>query len=94
MKRFKAKPKKQKKINVSVAKLNKIKRDVTDEATHRAWLLLIVAVIDEFGLSEDQLCDLAVRMDRYASHVDNHLVKTEDVRKIIEDRTGIQLHGW
>lgn len=94
MKRAKIKPKKRKKINVSVTELNKIKRDVTKTATDKACLILLAAVVDEMGLTDDQLCQIMERTDRYAKHVDNHLVKMEDIRKTIEKGTEIKMCGW
>ena len=94
MKRAKIKPKPQKKITLSMTELNKIKRDITKLATDKACLILLAAAVDEFSLTEEQICNVMERTNRYAGHVDNHVAKMEDIRKSIEKQTGIMLRGW
>ena len=49
---------------------------------------------DEFKVDEEGVCNLMERISRYTKHIDEHLVKMEDLRKSIEKSTGIQLKGW
>ena len=92
MKRTKIK--KEPKVTLSTKDLTKIKRDVTKEETDKACLVILAAACDEFGLTEKQLCELMERTDRYAAHIGNHLVQMEDIRKTIENHTGIKIMGW
>lgn len=95
MKRVKTKPKKKNpKVTLTESKLESIKRDATKDATDRACLVLIAAAADELGLNEDQIIDIMIRTDRYANHVDDHVIRMEDIRMSLEKSTGITLKGW
>ena len=91
MKRFKQ-PKTA--VTISRKELTEIKRRIAKETTEKAMLLVLVAAIDELGLTENQLCEIATRASRYAGYIDDHLVQMEDVRKSIEKNTGVKLKGW
>lgn len=94
MKRAKPKNAASKKYYVSEKQLNRIKEKVTKDVTDKVCLLFLVAAVDEVNLDEEGVCKLMERISRYAKHLDNHLVKMEDVRKCIEKSTGIKLKGW
>ena len=70
------------------------KTAVTISRKEKAMLLVLVAAVDELGLTENQLCEIATRASRYAGYIDDHLVQMEDVRKSIEKNTGVKLKGW
>lgn len=90
-----AKPKKKKShITIPESKLNRIKYEVTKDATDRACLILLAAAADELDLDEDQIIKVMIRTDRYARSVDDHLVRMEDIRKSLEKNQGISLKGW
>ena len=93
MKRVKTKKKKPH-ITITQAKLERIKYEVTKDATDRACLILLCAAADEVGLDEDQIIKVMIRTDRYARSVDDHLVRMEDIRKSLEKNQGISLKGW
>lgn len=84
----------QKTIQIKPKQIEQIKRQIAKEATERACLVMLAAVGDTLGLTEEQLCKVMECTDLYASHIDNHLVKLEDIRKAIEKNTGIVLTGW
>lgn len=84
----------QKTIQIKPKQLEQIKKQIAKEATERAALLVLTAAVDELGLNEDQFCKIMVRTDRYASYIEQHLAKIEDLRKSIEKNTGIKLTGW
>lgn len=94
MKRAKAKNSASKKYYISEKQLARIKDKVSKEITDKVCLLFLVAVTDEIGLDEDGVCKLMERISRYSNYLDQHLVKMEDIRKIIEKNTGIKLSGW
>lgn len=91
-KRRKDTPKKQ--IQPTRKQLDQIKSEISKEATDLAWLLVLAAVADEVGLTDDQICESAKRVDRYASYIDKHLARLEDIRKTVETKAGIKLKGW
>lgn len=84
----------QKTIQIKPKQLEQIKRQMAKEATDRACLVVLAAAVDELGLTEEQFCKVMERTDRYASYIDDHIAKIEDVRKTIEKGTGIKLTGW
>ena len=94
MKRAKIKNPDSKKYYISEKQLARIKQNVTKEVTDKVCLLFLVAVADEMDLDEDAVCRLMERISRYSNYLEDHLVKMEDMRKIIEKKTGIKLLGW
>lgn len=90
-----AKPKKKNPhITIPQSKLERIKYEVTKDATDRACLILLCAAADELKLDEDEIVRVMKTTDLYARHVDNHLVRMEDIRKSLENNAGISLKGW
>lgn len=79
-----------KKYLLSEKQLEKIKFDVSKDATQKACLLNIAATADCFGLDEDQICELAETVSRYAIYIDDNLVKINEVADIIEKNTGVK----
>lgn len=79
---------------VSDKQLEKIKRQVSKEMTEKVALIILAAASDEVNLTDEQVCNIMVRVDRYASHVDNHLVKMRDIQNAIRKNTGLELKGW
>lgn len=94
MKRAKAKNDASKKYYISDKQLARVKQKVTKEVTDKVCLLFMAAAMDEFILDEDALCKLMERVSRYTKHIDEQLIKMEDIRKIIEKNTGMKLTGW
>ena len=94
MKRAKAKNTASKKYYVSEKQLERVKQKVTKDVTDKVCLLFMVAAMDEYKLDEDALCKLMERVSRYTKHIDEKLVKMEEIRQIIEKNTGMKLKGW
>ena len=88
MKRFK-KPK-EKTVTLKSGDLARIKRECTDEAVHKACLLILCAAADELKLTDDQACSVMIRCERYASYIDQHLARMNDMSKTLE-KAGIRL---
>lgn len=86
--------KNQAKIQITQRQLARIKKEISEQATELAWLLTLAAVADECGLTDEQVCNSAQRLDRYASYIDQHLARLEDLRTTVEKNTGIKLRGW
>lgn len=81
-------------MRISARELEHLKRDVTKSAVEKSCLLVLAAATDELSLTEDQLCAIMVRTDRYANYIDDHIVRLKDMQKSIEKNTGIKLRGW
>lgn len=82
------------KIQITQRQLGRIKSEISKQATELAWLLTLAAVSDEVGLTDEQICNSAVRIDRYATYIDEHLAQLRDIKNTIEKNTGIKLEGW
>ena len=85
---------KKKPVTLTPAKIKQIVERAANEATEKAFLLMLAAASDEFNLTDDQVVDLYNRVDRYASHLDKHLVKISDIIKAIENKTGIKMRNF
>ena len=85
---------KKKPVTLTPAKIKKIVEQAASEATEKAFLLMMAAASDEFNLDDNQLVSLYNRVDRYAGHLDNHLVKISDIIKAIEEKTGAKLRNF
>lgn len=84
MKRVK-KPKPQK-VTVSQGDLKRI----CNEQVRKASLLMATAAADELGLDDDQLTAIASRSERYAEYIDQHVMRLNEVAKILEKNAGIK----
>lgn len=92
MKRVKKpKHKGQKQLTLTENQLKKIKHEVCDYAVRKACLLFLIGVADELGASGDQLEQVMIRVDRYANHVDDHLVRMHEVSQSLYKNTGIDI---
>ena len=91
MKRFK-----QPKTAVTMSKkdIRRLKKDIADETTEKAMLLILAAAVDTVGMTDKQVIDTFVTADRYAGYIDDHLARLRDLQKTIEKGTGIKMWGW
>lgn len=91
MKRFK-----QPKTAVTMSKkdIRRIKKDIADETTEKAMLLILAAAVDTVGMTEKQVIDTFMTAERYAVYIDYHLARLLDLQKTIEKGTGIKMRGW
>ena len=78
------------KYRLSVKQLEKEKKKVAWDATTKASLLNIAATADCFGLNEEQICELAETVTRYAMYVDKHIVRLNEMADLIEEKTGVR----
>ena len=62
---------------------------IKNEATWAAMTLFIATCMDEFDWTEDDVEAFAVRLDRYAGAVNDHLITIEKVKRIIKDTIGV-----
>lgn len=93
MQRVKNKSKK-KKILMGTSEIDKLKRDVTHELLDRMGILILSAVVDEVGLTDEQVGNIVDSVNRYAGYIENGFCTWEDIRKDIEKNTGVSLKNW
>ena len=91
MKRFK-KPKTA--VTISKKDIRRLKKDIADETTEKAMLLILAAAVDTVGMTEKQVIDTFMTADRYAGYIDDHIARMLDLQKTIEKGTGIKMRGW
>ena len=89
---MKSKPKK-KTPTLNKAKIEKMKRDATGEAVDKALLLFLAAAHDE-KVKETTLCKIFTRANRYAEHIDDHLITLRYMQEVIERESGITIKGF
>lgn len=75
---------KKKPITLTRAKIEKLKEEVTWDV----MVLFVATCMDEFGWTDDDVEAFAVRLERYAGAVNDHLITIEHVRRIIKDTIG------
>lgn len=92
MKRAK-KPKK-KPVTMTTTQVEKLKDEVRRDVLDKMCLLILAAVSDEVGLTEDEICNIMRRTDRYAGYLGQHLAQMKDIQSTIEKNTGVKLKGW
>lgn len=88
----KSKPDIRRKYTLSEKQLQKIKKEVEEEAVSLTAQLYLAALA-EMGWDEDQIADLFETVSRYAQYVDDKIVKLREVQEIIERKTGITIKG-
>lgn len=69
-----------------------IENRATEKAIDKVTLLFLLALHDEYGFGEKRLARVLETVDRYAGHIDKHLVGLNDVKKMVEKSTGLK--GW
>ena len=60
------------------------------EQVEKAFLLMATAAADELDLDDDKLIAIAQRSARYAEYIDEHIIRLNEVSKILENKTGIK----
>jgi hypothetical protein len=92
MKRVK-KPKK-KQVTMTKKQVNTLKDEVRHDLLDKLSILILLAVHDEIGLSDEQLCSIIRKVNRYAGYIEEHKVRMLDIQNAIEKGTGVKMKGW
>lgn len=87
----KPKHKGQKQYILTEKQLEKIKHKTCDLAVKKACLLMMVGVADELGATGEQLEKIMMRVDRYTNHVEDHLLRMNEISESLLKNTGIEL---
>lgn len=93
MQRVKKKSKK-KKILLGTGEIDKMKREISSGLTDKLGMLILAATVDTVGLNEEQLCKIIKLTNQYADYLSNGVVSWNDIRKSIENNTGVSMKGW
>jgi hypothetical protein len=83
-----------KKYHISDKQLERIKMEVAEEVNRKSCLLCIAAMADHLELTEDQICETAEVITRWASYLDQKVLSINEVAEIIEKKTGIKFGGF
>lgn len=78
---------KKKPLTITRAQKNKIVND----ATWDAIVMFVAVCMDEFDWTEDDIEAFAVRLDRYAGAVNEHLLTINKVKDIIKETIGVTI---
>lgn len=76
---------KKKPLTITRKQLEQIKSEITWDV----MVLFIATCMDEFDWTEEDVEAFAVRLDRYAGAVNEHLITINKVRAIIKDTIGV-----
>lgn len=79
-----------KKYYLSEKQLDKVKRQITKEATAKAMLLCVAAMAEHLHLTDEQICSTAVNIDRWADFMDQKILRINEVSDIIKNKTGLE----
>lgn len=79
---------------LSDKQLDKVKERIATESTAKAILLTLTATADEIGIDADTVANIAVRVERYAGYLDEHLISINAMKDSIKEKTGIDLIGF
>lgn len=80
-------PKKQKNVVMSKTAVRKLEEDVM-----KKMLILSAAyLMDEFGYSEDAICEYWDGLTRYCDAIDEKFITLNSVRQIIYEHTGLDI---
>lgn len=80
-----AKKPKQKRVTVNREEL----KAICNEQVRKAFLIMMTAAADELDLDSDQLVATAKRAERYAEYIDQHVMRLDEVSRILEKNAGI-----
>jgi len=76
-----------KQITITRAKLT----GLVNLTVQKVLTIFIGAAMDEFGWTDEDLERFAVRLQRYYDAVDEHLISTDKIKKIVEQVTGTKI---
>lgn len=91
MTRYKKPKSKKKPVTMTQAELKKLSKELSDEAVTRALTLFLAYMMEEQDFDLERLCDCVDGINRWAEAVDDHLITINQVAKIIEEHTGVEL---
>lgn len=69
---------------------DRIKMNVTDEVL----TLLLGYLMDDLDYDEDRILEVFEGVSRYHKAVKDHLITIKQIKKIIKEKTGLDLLGW
>lgn len=83
-----------KKYYISDKELEKIKREVAEDVNRKSCLLCMAAMADHLNLTEDEICETAEVITRWATYLDEKIISINEVAEVIKNKTGIEFGGF
>ena len=62
---------------------------IKSDATYKAMLVCIAFMSESLKLSDDEICDMAVTVDRWCDYLEKHIITINEVSDIIKKQTGL-----
>lgn len=81
----------QKRIELTESKLNRLKEDITAQATEQALLLVTAYCAEEYNLDNGGVVELWNTLSRWCEALSDHTITLNTVRKIIEEQTQAEI---
>ena len=85
------KRKKQVHIDITEAKLRRIKDEIADAVTGQALLLVTAFCTEESDLDDDGVLELWESLSRWSEAIADHTITLNTVKRIIEEHTETQI---
>ena len=85
---------KERKRVLTESQLTKEKKLAAKKASNSMMLLMLLAAQDEAKFDEDTAERILVRASRYAQHLDDHIIRMQEVAEIVKKNTGMELIFW
>lgn len=90
-----AKKPRQKTYTLTEKQVEMIKRSVAKDATKKAMLVVMCAVVDYLNVDGKELEDVVKAVDRYGNYLNkDKVLKMRDFAENIYKRTGVDFRSW
>ena len=73
---------------ITDARLEEIKDEMAEEATHKACMIML-GELAEMGWTEDEILDLFDRFTRHVEYANQGVLPSDRVQAIVTEKTGI-----
>lgn len=78
-------------IMMTKAELNKLKKEITEEAFIKSVVLILAYIMEEPGIDcdEEKIVEIFEGIERYAQYIESHEITLKKICEIIKEYTGI-----
>ena len=83
-----------KKFYISQKQVDKIKKDVKDEAIEYTTLLFLSAGRDKHGWTDDYMLDIVATMKRYDTYIDDKVLSIQYCKELLERDMDSEFKNW
>lgn len=88
---MKKKRKKQIHVDITEAKLRRIKDEISGAVTEQALLLVTAFCAEEYQLDDNGVVELWDSLSRWSDALNDHVITLKTVQRIIEEHTGTKI---